>query len=217
MPIEITLDLLAPGFRTAWLSVPVHPSLPEMGWARVQVKETSKRIWDELWAELQRAERVRGEAVKEKRSPQVIAEARGAERAAGTAILKACVVGHDSTDFIVKVPSTEPEHPSYAPLLSALLKAGLHEEAAVAALHNGTAETPFCVDDKGVITEATLELYDRVGADRQFVVSLLAGVYRFHCGEVLTAADHWRGNGVKEERIPPPFYRAPKPAKMESA
>lgn len=216
MSLKITFDLLAPGFREASLSIPVHASNPSKGWARVKVKELPKKIWDELWATLQIAERARIDAIKivvtvntMSASPLRLAELLETERAAQKAILRACVVGHEASDFITATPTVETDHPDYSKHLSALLAAGFSPESAASALASGVGDTPFVLDPKGGISDATLELYERVSPDRQFVVNLLASIYRFHCGEVLTAGDYWRANRVKEEDIPPPFSRAP--------
>ncbi len=219
MSLKINFDLLAPGFREASLSIPVNAFNPSRGWARVKVKELPKKQWDELWATLQIAERARIDALKTvvavvtiNTSPTLplhLAELLETERAAQKAILRACVVGHEAADFITAIPTIETDHPQYAAHLSALLAAGFSPESAASALASGVGDTPFVLDPKGVISDATLELYERVSPDRQFVVNLLASIYRFHCGEMLTAGDYWRANKVKEEDIPPPFCRAP--------
>ncbi len=206
MALKITLDLLAPGVRTTWLSIPVNPFQPEAGWARVKVTELPKKKWDELWATLQQAERGEAETFKNKATPTEISNTKAAVREAQHAILKACVVSHDETDFKIDVPITEPEHHTYPGLMAELLKAGLHEEAAIAALHNGFAFTPF-VSDKGGLSDITLELYERLSPDRAFVSMLLTSIQRFQATETLSAAHFWRLAKVPEERIPDFFEK----------
>jgi hypothetical protein len=215
--LRITLDLLAPGCRTVQLSIPVHAMSPEHGWARVTVKEVSKNRWDLLWATLQQAERDRNNALKENASPQRIAEVRAAERLAGYQLLKATVTGHEASDFMTTCPKAEPGTPEHTTLLSALLQAGFTPEVATAALVAGECPTPFLADDKGAVSDATLELYERVSPDRQFLINLMASIYRFHAGEIIAAGDYWRTAKVPEEKIPLPFRKAaPAPAATKS-
>ena len=206
MSLRLTLDLLAPGLRTAWLSIPVSATDPDKGWARIKVQEVQKKQWDQLWQTLAQAERARAAAITDQRPPAIIAEARETERAAGVAILRACVVGHEATDFEAELPLLDQSAPEYPTILAALLAAGFSVEDATQGLALGLIATPFR-SEKGVIADATIELYERVTPDRVFVINLLASIYRFHCGQVLTAGDYWRAEGVQEERIPAPFSK----------
>lgn len=211
MSLRLTLDLLAPGLRTASLSVPVSRTDPGKGWAMITVKEIPKLEWDELWAALQQAEKSTAVALRNllSESPQHLAKLQEAERTAIKAILQRALVGHEASDFETMVPVLAPDSPDYARVLSTLLKAGVSAEVAAAALVSGVCPTPFVLNEKGVVSDATLDLYDRLSPEREFAVNICAMINMFQCGYQGTAGDIWRSAKVEESKIPAPFAKPP--------
>ena len=126
-------------------------------------------------------------------------------------MLRACLVDHDANDFTAECPVMAPEDPDYALTLAALVEAGFSSAAAQQGLVTGLLPIPF-TKKEGVISEETLQLYERLAPDRAFVLNLTTMVGRAQAGDILNAGDIWRSEGVSEDKIPAPFARPKEPA-----
>jgi len=210
MSLKISLDLLAPGLRSFWLSVPRHAKDPSQGWARVKVAELSKKKWDLLWGAVLEAQSSLQEAATKGASVAELVTLREAARETGLAVLRACVIDHNASDFTAECPVMEPTDPDYALTLAALVESGFSSERAQEGLATGLLPIPFGKTNGG-LAEETLQLYERLAPDRAFVLNLTTMIARAQAGDVLTAGDIWRSEGVSEDKIPAPFAKPKEP------
>lgn len=204
--MKIPFSLLSDKPREQVLIVPAHPKDPSFGVGRVKVRELSSLAFDNLWSELVIAERLCIEASRKVTQNRLdleaqveLNQAKQDFRGAQDCIIDACVVGHHSASFCAEVPKVGPEDPDYQGVITVLCGAGYSEEEAQEACKYGIAEKKFSGGKDAA------RFYRLCQPDEIFLSTLLLFIYRFQRGELLSASEIWKSNGVKQEDIPANF------------
>lgn len=204
--MRIPFSLLSSAPRQEWLSVPASREDRSLGVGRVLARELPSMVFESLWGDLVAAEAaVREQQEANSNTTPALLQAREAERAAIYRFVQSQVIAHDPSTFEATLPEALTKEEGAA-LVSALVDAGFSEEEGREALERGKVCKPFepeefCFDDLRwqACSLRTVRFYERCQPDRQFLMRLLGMLYRFQCGELISAERVW------ESATPRPF------------